>query len=113
MRHDIQVEIIRRFFKHADDRTTDIADAPYRNDAAVYTDPAHVARERDALFRGHVQVAGLSCDLPSTGLGARGAVADLTREVVFTEDFDQQRAIQRNLATGLLPGSSTAATSRR
>src|SRR5580692_8324622 len=67
MRHETQVELLRRFFAMRDARTTMMAPGPYRQRASVYTDPERLAEEQRTLFRGRPLVIALSADLPSTG----------------------------------------------
>jgi phenylpropionate dioxygenase-like ring-hydroxylating dioxygenase large terminal subunit len=67
MRHETQVELLRRFFAMRDARTTMTAPDPYRQRASVYTDPERLAEEQRTLFRGQPLVVALSADVPSTG----------------------------------------------
>jgi phenylpropionate dioxygenase-like ring-hydroxylating dioxygenase large terminal subunit len=57
----------RRLRDHIRDGTSDLADAPMRNDVSVYLDPARHAAERQKLFRETPVVACLSTDLPHPG----------------------------------------------
>ena len=59
--------IQRRMVAHGTAGTTDMADAPLRNPASVYTDPARFAAERRILFGTLPLVAGLSGDVPNPG----------------------------------------------
>lgn len=67
MRHDLQVKLLRQFFEHHQARTVPMAERLYRNPASVYTDPEHLAAERERLFRHGALVVGLSADLPAVG----------------------------------------------
>lgn len=67
MRHETQVELLRRFFAMRDARTTALAPAPQRRHVAEYTDPARAQLELAEIFRGRAMLVGLSGDLPQTG----------------------------------------------
>jgi phenylpropionate dioxygenase-like ring-hydroxylating dioxygenase large terminal subunit len=67
VRHENQVELLRRFFAMRDAHTTMMAAVPYRQRASVYTDPERLAEEQRTLFRGQPLVVAFSADLPSTG----------------------------------------------
>jgi len=56
-----------RLIQHVADKTTDSAESAMYNDAAAYTDPHWLDRERDALFRSLPQLVALSSDLPEPG----------------------------------------------
>src|SRR5579884_2621008 len=67
MKIETQREILRTFFALRDAHTTTLAPEPYLQRAAVYTDPARLADEREALFRERPLLVALSADLPDTG----------------------------------------------
>src|SRR5688572_11549537 len=57
-----------RLIRHIEaGRTTDLAEAPMRNPASVYSDPARYALEREKLFHRLPLVACLSGDIPEAG----------------------------------------------
>lgn len=60
-------DIQSRLICHVADKTTDEADSAMFNDAAAYTDPHWLAREREALFGSLPLLAALSSDLPAPG----------------------------------------------
>ncbi|MGH9039235.1 MAG: aromatic ring-hydroxylating oxygenase subunit alpha [Acidimicrobiia bacterium] len=86
MQHDIQVNLLRRFFEARQARTTDMAERLYRNPATVYTDPARFAAEWERLFRAGPLVVGLSADLPAVGEYFTTEAADVPLLVVRGED---------------------------
>ena len=63
MRHDRQVELLRRLKGVDPSAPWPLAPETYRNPAANYTDPHRFARERQILFRQHPQLIGLSCEV--------------------------------------------------
>jgi phenylpropionate dioxygenase-like ring-hydroxylating dioxygenase large terminal subunit len=65
-RHE-DVALVRRFFALHERRADELAPAVYRQPAADYTSPAHLERERAALFGGTPLLAGLSADIPDAG----------------------------------------------
>ncbi|MDX1510897.1 MAG: aromatic ring-hydroxylating dioxygenase subunit alpha, partial [Nitriliruptorales bacterium] len=67
MRHDTQVDLLRRFGKLWADRTTELAPAVRRTPVATYLDPERFARERKLLFEERPLIAALSADLPEPG----------------------------------------------
>jgi len=67
MRIETQRDILRTFFALRDAQTTTLAPKPYRQRAAVYTDPQRLADEQQSLFRGRPLPVALSADLPGTG----------------------------------------------
>jgi len=62
-----QIELLRRLLRHVDNRTTSLADAPWRNDVRVYTDPAHLAAEQTVLFRQHPLLMGFASEWAAIG----------------------------------------------
>lgn len=67
MRHELQVDLLRRFQKLWADRTTELAPSVRRTPVSTYLDPGRAQRERDVLFSGRALVAALSADLPEPG----------------------------------------------
>ena len=62
-----QIALLKRLLLHVDAKTTHLADAPWRNDVSVYTDPAHHARERQILFRRHPLLMGFASEWAEPG----------------------------------------------
>jgi phenylpropionate dioxygenase-like ring-hydroxylating dioxygenase large terminal subunit len=60
MNRQDQVGLLKRLLQYVDTKTTALADAPWRNDVSVYTDPAHAAREQQILFRQHPILMGFA-----------------------------------------------------
>jgi len=67
MNRQQQTALLKRLLHHVDSRTTSLADAPWRNDVSVYSDPAHLAREQQALFRRHPILMGFASQWPAPG----------------------------------------------
>jgi phenylpropionate dioxygenase-like ring-hydroxylating dioxygenase large terminal subunit len=86
MRHETQVELLRRFFAMRDAHTTMMAPEPYRQRASVYTDPGRLAEEQRTLFRGQPLVVAFGADLPSTGEYLATEVAGVPLLLVRGED---------------------------
>jgi phenylpropionate dioxygenase-like ring-hydroxylating dioxygenase large terminal subunit len=86
MRHEAQVELLRRFFAMRDEHTTMMAPDPYRQRASVYTDPERLADEQRTLFRGQPLLVALSADLRSTGEYLATEVAGVPLLLVRGED---------------------------
>ena len=55
-----QINLLKRLLNYVESRTTSMADAPWRNDASVYADPDHFAREQQILFRQHPILMGFA-----------------------------------------------------
>src|SRR5262249_32868342 len=62
MNRQQQVALLKRLLHYVDTRTTALADAPWCNDVTVYTDPGHLARERQFLFRQHPILIGFASE---------------------------------------------------
>ena len=58
---------MKRLLHYVDTRTTSLAPAPWRNPVEVYTDPEHLARERQILFRRHPLLMGFASDWATPG----------------------------------------------
>jgi phenylpropionate dioxygenase-like ring-hydroxylating dioxygenase large terminal subunit len=65
MRTAVQQELVRRFRKLRDGRTTDLGTSPLVLSPSEYTSVEQLAHERAVLFRAHPQVAALTADLPN------------------------------------------------
>jgi phenylpropionate dioxygenase-like ring-hydroxylating dioxygenase large terminal subunit len=64
---ELQRSLLRRLVDLKRDGATAMAAEVRHQPAAAYTDPAHLAREFQALFRGHPLVLGLGADLRECG----------------------------------------------
>lgn len=62
-----QIELLRRLLHHVENRTTSLADAPWRNDVRVYSDPLHLAAEQRVLFRAYPLLMGFSSEWAGAG----------------------------------------------
>jgi phenylpropionate dioxygenase-like ring-hydroxylating dioxygenase large terminal subunit len=62
-----QINLLKRLLNHIDTRTTHLADAPWRNDVSVYSDPGHLAREQRVLFRQHPILMGFASEWAGPG----------------------------------------------
>jgi phenylpropionate dioxygenase-like ring-hydroxylating dioxygenase large terminal subunit len=67
MDHNEQLAVGRRLLGHIDGRTTDLADALFRNKVDAYSSTERAAREREALFRALPLFVGLSSRLAKPG----------------------------------------------
>jgi phenylpropionate dioxygenase-like ring-hydroxylating dioxygenase large terminal subunit len=67
MNRQQQIDLLKRLLHYVDTRTTALADAPWRNDVAVYTHPGHMARERQVLFRQHPILIGFASKWATPG----------------------------------------------
>ena len=67
MRHDRQLELIRRLQKHQEEGSTAYAPETFRNELTAYTDPARAEREREIFFRQRPLPFGLSGRLAEPG----------------------------------------------
>jgi phenylpropionate dioxygenase-like ring-hydroxylating dioxygenase large terminal subunit len=88
VRIETQRDILRRFFELRDAHSTTLAAEPYRQRAAVYTDPGRLEEEMAALFRGRPLVVALSADLPGTGECLATEVAGVPLLLVRGEDAE-------------------------
>ncbi len=88
MRIETQRDILRRFFELRAAHSTTLAAEPYRQRAAVYTDPDRLEQEMEALFRGRPLVVGLSADLPGTGACLATEVAGVPLLLARGEDAE-------------------------
>ena len=62
-----QIDLLKRLLHYVETKTTSLAESPWRNEVAVYTDPARFCRERQILFRGHPILMGFASDWASPG----------------------------------------------
>ena len=62
-----QISLLKRLLHYVDTRTTAMADAPWRNEVSVYTDPEHLAEEQRILFRQHPIVMGFASEWSTPG----------------------------------------------
>jgi phenylpropionate dioxygenase-like ring-hydroxylating dioxygenase large terminal subunit len=67
MERQEELAVGRRLLGHIDGRTTDLADALFRNRVDAYSCRERAARERDGLFRALPLFMGLSTRLPRPG----------------------------------------------
>ena len=62
-----QINLLKRLLHYVETRTTAMADSPWRNEVAVYTDAERLAEEQRILFRKHPLVMGFASDWPVPG----------------------------------------------
>ena len=67
MRHERQVELLKRLQGFDRRQPAPVAPASMRNPAAAYTDPGRYQTERERLFRRRPVLVGLSGDLAAPG----------------------------------------------
>jgi len=67
MNRQDQIGLLKRLLHYVDNRTTAMADAPWRNDVSVYTDANHFAREQQVLFRRHPILMGFASEWSEPG----------------------------------------------
>ena len=67
MDHALQVRILKELMQQLDEGRNVDAGAQYRMPTSAYVCPDQAAREREAFFRNHPQLIGLSGDLPEPG----------------------------------------------
>ncbi|MEL0048140.1 MAG: Rieske 2Fe-2S domain-containing protein, partial [Gammaproteobacteria bacterium] len=67
MKHDLQVTIIKELMAQLDAGKNVDAGVQYKMPTESYVCPDIAARERQAFFRDHPQLIGLSGDLPEAG----------------------------------------------
>jgi phenylpropionate dioxygenase-like ring-hydroxylating dioxygenase large terminal subunit len=67
MDHTQQVGLLRRVFRMLDERSTELAEAPYRNPVSAYTSPERFSQERALLLHREPVLAGLSGDAAAPG----------------------------------------------
>jgi phenylpropionate dioxygenase-like ring-hydroxylating dioxygenase large terminal subunit len=62
-----QIHLLKRLLHYVETKTTCLADAPWRNDVAVYADPEHLAREQQILFRQYPILMGFGSEWGAPG----------------------------------------------
>jgi phenylpropionate dioxygenase-like ring-hydroxylating dioxygenase large terminal subunit len=67
MKHERQVELLRRLEGRDPLQAWPLAERSMRNRASVYVDPSRFEDERRVLFRRRPQMVGLSCEIPDAG----------------------------------------------
>jgi phenylpropionate dioxygenase-like ring-hydroxylating dioxygenase large terminal subunit len=67
MERQRQIDLLNRLLHYVETRTTCLAEAPWRNDVSVYSDPEHFAREQQILFRKHPLLMGFASDWVAPG----------------------------------------------
>lgn len=67
MNRQDQIGLLKRLLHYVDTRTTAMAEAPWRNDVSIYTDPRHLAREQQILFRRYPLLMGFASDWAAPG----------------------------------------------
>jgi phenylpropionate dioxygenase-like ring-hydroxylating dioxygenase large terminal subunit len=67
MRHERQVELLKRLQDSGEQKPWPLAEASVRNAASVYTSPQRLESEQRVLFRGRPILVGLSCELRDPG----------------------------------------------
>jgi phenylpropionate dioxygenase-like ring-hydroxylating dioxygenase large terminal subunit len=88
MERQEELAVGRRLFGHIDGRTTDLADALFRNKTINYSCRERAALERDRLFRSLPIFMGLSTRLPKPGDFLTEDVAGMP--VLMTRGADRQ-----------------------
>src|SRR5262245_63912983 len=67
MHRQQQVELLKRLLGYIENKTTALAEAPWRNDVSVYCDQEHAARERRLLFRQRPLLMGFASQWATPG----------------------------------------------
>jgi phenylpropionate dioxygenase-like ring-hydroxylating dioxygenase large terminal subunit len=62
-----QISLLKRLMHYVDTKTTAMADAPWYNDVSVYSDPEHLAREQQVLFRRRPLLMGFASEWAEPG----------------------------------------------
>ncbi|HEX4108604.1 MAG TPA: SRPBCC family protein [Solirubrobacteraceae bacterium] len=86
MRHETQVQLLRRFFEMRREHTTTLGADPYVESASVYTDPERARLELERIFRRRPLLVALSSDLPDIGSYSAIDCAGLPALLVRSED---------------------------
>ena len=55
-----QINLLKRLLNYVETRTTSMAEGPWRNEASVYANPRHLAREQRLLFRKYPILMGFA-----------------------------------------------------
>lgn len=67
MRHDVQIDIVKRLFDCLENRSTDLAEGVFQQPVSDYFSNTLAAREQEVLFRGYPLLVCLSCELRTPG----------------------------------------------
>jgi len=67
MNRQQQIELLQQLLHYVETKTTALADAPWRNEVSVYSDPEHAARERSLLFRQRPLLMGFASEWANAG----------------------------------------------
>ena len=67
MQRQGHIDLLKRLLHYVETRTTSLADSPWCNDVWVYTDPQHLAREQQQLFRGRPLLMRFASDWAEPG----------------------------------------------
>lgn len=86
MRHERQVELLRRLKGIDPSVPSPLAARTMHNPASYYVDPARFERERLALFRRMPQLIGLSCELAGTGASLTANLGGVPVAIVRQHD---------------------------
>jgi phenylpropionate dioxygenase-like ring-hydroxylating dioxygenase large terminal subunit len=86
MRHERQVELLRRLQGVDAPRPGPLGSASMHNPASAYTSPERFAAELDALFRRQPVLVALSCELRQPGAYVTLTVGDVPIAVVRQPD---------------------------
>ena len=92
MRHERQVELLRRLQGVDAPRPGPLGPASMHNPASVYTSPARFADEVRLLFRGQPVLVALSCELREPGAFVTLTVGDVPLAVVRQPDRRSRRS---------------------
>ena len=86
MRHENQVQMIRRLFDHIDTGTTTMAPELYKNPVHNYMATDRLTREMKVLFRDFPLFVGLSGRLPENGSFATELLGETPTILVRDQD---------------------------
>lgn len=67
MDRNLQVGLLKRLLYYVDNKTTSLAEAPWRNEVAAYTSPERLQQEQDVLFRRYPLLMGFGRDWANPG----------------------------------------------
>ena len=86
MRHERQVELLRRLKGVDPNAPWPLADQTLRNPASHYVDPARFERERQVLFHRRPQLIGLGCEVAEPGASLTANLGGVPIAVVRQHD---------------------------
>ncbi|MBI1238802.1 MAG: Rieske 2Fe-2S domain-containing protein [Alphaproteobacteria bacterium] len=86
MRHERQVELLRRLKDVDPSGTWPLAPSSMRNPAKNYVDPDHFERERRILFRRQPHLIALSCELAAPGASITADLGGVPAAIVRQRD---------------------------